>query len=832
MAIKSSNQITFTEHKKIIEIKEWYLATAANTDVTKDTAGWTTDIQAMDHTNKYLWNYEEVVYSIGSPDISEPVIIGVYGDTGSSLQIKYMSSEIVPIVQNNDVSAWSDTIPAPQEGYNIYMIQKLSTDMNWSIPIQISGSKGDAGEDGTNIEYIYYRSKEVENISVPSYTDGILTSGWTTSPQGITEVYKYEYVSVRIKPSGEPWGSFSSPVIWSKWGEKGQDGDGVEYKYYLSNSSTTPTYSNTDPKWTDDPQGVSIDQQYEYVVQIKTSGTTVNISQPSLWAKYGEDGIGISEVKNYYCATLDPELPVSPKWLETAPELSPTNKFLWNYESIIYTSGDKTDTRPAIIGVYGDSGTSAITFEVYSTQGFVFEEGIEEIELRIAAFDGVETITGIPCTWSRWDSTLNGGTGDYALISESTVDQPFIVHNSGDNYYDNLRCSMLYNGNQYDDYVNLTHETTIYFAVVNFFNGSNVFDASSPYIVVYVDLYRNNKLVESILTDRYYSGTTSVSNGIITTDMTGTFANGDLVYFIYRDGQKYRIALGEYQSGSWKVFAHNNQYKYINTLYDDDVSNIIVISRNDINKSANIVFNVYNNDDFLSTTNVTVIDTNDPIVSSERPQNANNGQLWLDTSSIPYQLYIYEIKDGVGEWRLFSQQNGGAIYTSRPDSYSEGDLWILADGETCLSYTAGTMLKASTTSSTFNEKHWTDTDPDGTIKNIKESFSWDNSGIRIAKRVVDSNDNVITPFYVHIDSTRMGFHSVEYNNGIKSKDVEVVHIGNNSATIQNATFQGGDGTKFENTALFEQQINMYKPGTTKGFTWKIEKNGSLSLSIT
>ena len=80
MAIKSSNQITFTEQKKIVEIKEWYLATDQNTGITVNEGSWTQDMQSINAENKYLWNYEEVVYSIGSSDISEPVIIGYYGE--------------------------------------------------------------------------------------------------------------------------------------------------------------------------------------------------------------------------------------------------------------------------------------------------------------------------------------------------------------------------------------------------------------------------------------------------------------------------------------------------------------------------------------------------------------------------------------------------------------------------------------------------------------------------------------------------------------------------------------------------------------------------------
>ena len=33
--------------------------------------------------------------------------------------------------------------------------------------------------------------------------------------------------------SNETWGAFSEPVIWANWGHSGEDGDGIEYIYYL-----------------------------------------------------------------------------------------------------------------------------------------------------------------------------------------------------------------------------------------------------------------------------------------------------------------------------------------------------------------------------------------------------------------------------------------------------------------------------------------------------------------------------------------------------------------------------------------------------------------------
>jgi len=212
------------------------------------------------------------------------------------------------------------------------------------------------------------------------------------------------------------------------------------------------------------------------------------------------------------------------------------------------------------------------------------------------------------------------------------------------------------------------------------------------------------------------------------------------------------------------------------------------------------------------------------IISSVEPSSASDGQMWLDTSIEPYVLKVYNND----EWVYFDQQNGCKIYTSMPSEYSMGDIWILSDGEIYGSYGAGSILKAD------ENLNWVDavSSITDTIINVNESFKWDDSGIKVMKKVTHENGNITNPFYVHIDSTRMGFHSVDYNqSGQEISDVEVVHIGNNSATIQNATFQGERGTKFENNATFEQQINMYEQGTTTGFVWKIEQDGSLSLAV-
>ena len=64
-------------------IVNYYLATASSSGVTTSTSGWTTTVQSVSASKKYLWNYEIVTYTNGSTNTTTPTIIGAYGDTGA-----------------------------------------------------------------------------------------------------------------------------------------------------------------------------------------------------------------------------------------------------------------------------------------------------------------------------------------------------------------------------------------------------------------------------------------------------------------------------------------------------------------------------------------------------------------------------------------------------------------------------------------------------------------------------------------------------------------------------------------------------------------------------
>lgn len=199
-------------------------------------------------------------------------------------------------------SVWSLKPPTPTSGKFVYMSQAMlnartNTFGTWSTPIRITGLNGENGADGTDIEFIYLRNTgDTPSKPASENKDDYIPSGWTDSPSGITATYQYEWVCVRTKPSGSgTWSAFSTPVIWAKWGDKGTDGDGMEYIFQRTEVETAPSTPLTfSPNagfvprgWTDEPSGVSADYPFEWVsMRKKTNGIWGGFSEPTLWNNY------------------------------------------------------------------------------------------------------------------------------------------------------------------------------------------------------------------------------------------------------------------------------------------------------------------------------------------------------------------------------------------------------------------------------------------------------------------------------------------------------------------------------------------------------------------
>ena len=335
-------------------------------------------------TRQYLYEYVSVRKRENGTwgTFSTPTLWSRYASQGANggryifLYQNYTPSNPPSIVPNGSTeysvstlmtAGWSGTATTPNfaNGEYTYMTQAFFADGDtqavWTTPIRMTGDNGQNGEDGKYTEFIYKRfaSEQTWNQdnNNPAYWAASQTEDylgptgytWNDNPTGITETYKYEYVAER-EYNGTSFGQFSTPVIWSKWGEKGQDGDGYEYIYYLALDETSAyapsimehgsdfnvqPYSGTveydsgggvvrwreSPSsttwhvrqsrdylpiswidtmtrypvtyWTDDPQGVSEGSTCEYVSMRKYNGAQRywgNFDDPTIWAMYAAEG--------------------------------------------------------------------------------------------------------------------------------------------------------------------------------------------------------------------------------------------------------------------------------------------------------------------------------------------------------------------------------------------------------------------------------------------------------------------------------------------------------------------------------------------------------------
>lgn len=73
--------------------------------------------------------------------------------------------------------------------------------------------------------------------------------------------------------------------------------------------------------------------------------------------KPGPDGGGIQSITEHYAVSAS-NTTAPYKWSSTPPEMTSYNRYLWNYETFVYTNGRTEDTKKRVIGVYGDTGES------------------------------------------------------------------------------------------------------------------------------------------------------------------------------------------------------------------------------------------------------------------------------------------------------------------------------------------------------------------------------------------------------------------------------------------------------------------------------------------
>lgn len=217
--------------------------------------------------NGYVWMSTATFSSKGTIVVpwSTPVRLtgadGHDGSDGSNIEFVYkltVTSLVTPTkpTGNSQTEAirqgWTNHPTGISESYQCewvcsHNLQADGTWSEWEGPT-IWSKWGVNGKDGDGVEYIYQRTKlpaspEEITDNNPDQDEYIPQSApgeqpWFDDPKGVTQELQYEWVSKRkYKGDTHKWGNFSSPALWAKWGDDGQDGQHLRVMYTKTSGS-------------------------------------------------------------------------------------------------------------------------------------------------------------------------------------------------------------------------------------------------------------------------------------------------------------------------------------------------------------------------------------------------------------------------------------------------------------------------------------------------------------------------------------------------------------------------------------------------------------------
>ena len=292
------------------------------TDYVPTTLGWTDDPTGVDAVNQYEWVCKRVSTNGHWGAFSEPA---EYAHFGKHAPKAKSDDDIVTIPTDSkglSLVAFRESIQfqllvdglactLSSVTVNSSTLRNVSCSMSSNVA-NISCAEG--ANLGTTAQTIVF--KVVGTLSGASYTD---------------------YVTVKVVPN-----------------VTGADGDGYEYIYYLSSSSSassipTPKRQNGSltKGWQDDPMPPTVDEQYVYVAYKKgVVGSNGTFSAPKLFNRFPKS-ISKQETRFYTYSSLSPAPPATTIWNNgstTMPtDFNDSYPWLWKIVRTTYTDGTTSD---------------------------------------------------------------------------------------------------------------------------------------------------------------------------------------------------------------------------------------------------------------------------------------------------------------------------------------------------------------------------------------------------------------------------------------------------------------------------------------------------------
>lgn len=321
------------------------------------------------------------------PDLTDPTVYtwikirgeqGTPGTSGKDGKTSYFH------VKYSDVekpASYSDMTETPAKYIGTYVDYELEDSKDpskytWSKFQGEDGTDGIPGKNGENGETSYV------HFAYATSEDG-KTSFSTTDPTDKT--YIGQYVDFKKVDSEQPekyrWSKFQGPK--GPAGSDGEQGYGIVASVTRENFTEdqwNSTYGMTGhlTSWTGTSTlrngcrigdifvvvGTATDTKNAHTAYYRSDTDAGDLQGICIGHTIafrgsagvdGTDGKGIESIKEHYAVSTSNT--VTPTvWFDDVLVTNSVNKYLWSYETIIYTDGTSVDSKKRVIGVYGDTG--------------------------------------------------------------------------------------------------------------------------------------------------------------------------------------------------------------------------------------------------------------------------------------------------------------------------------------------------------------------------------------------------------------------------------------------------------------------------------------------
>lgn len=338
-------------------------------------SGWTDDPTGVDAVNQYEWVSKRVSTNGRWGAFSEPA---EYAHFGKHAPKAKSSDDIVTIPTDSKGKA----LVAFREDIRFQLlVDGLSCTLT-SVTIDSSTLRNVSCSMSSNVANI--SCAEGASLGTTAQTIVFKVVG-TLSGASYTD-----YVTVKVVPN-----------------VTGADGDGYEYIYYLSSSSSassipTPKRQNGSltKGWQDDPMPPTVDEQYVYVAYKKgVVGSNGTFSAPKLFNRFPKS-ISKQETRFYTYSSLSPAPPATT---------------IWNNGSTTMPT-DFNDSYPWLWKIVRTTYTDGTTSDVVSCEGYKAKDGI-----------GIKSVNTY---YALSDDMEQPGTSKFTYDTLSEV----VISNNGDKY--------------------------------------------------------------------------------------------------------------------------------------------------------------------------------------------------------------------------------------------------------------------------------------------------------------------------------------------------------------------------------------------------------------